>query len=484
MVGRSRGISRASAWAAICDLEAAWAVVVWRCRGQRHGQVVGAGGRVAGGAYTNTPHTTENSCVLLLLYALTQRLPLAEADASAFGVLVQGMVSVVDKHALEASTKSTRATAFAQWEVFCALHGLGVLRTGSSDAEAVVAAAFLHWLTTRPSKVYRKVKGAKKWGPIEAGVALGYLSAVVRHVHDCLKYAWAPPRHLATQVAGAAAKARTKASGVERFVRKLPITINLLRWALVRIGYDQQRAAFLEGSSVVSGQKLIVQGAAAVHAWCTLSRLGDFLQRSHSEPFDANRRPTSADVRFEVRGRVLLDPSTATLRQAYPDVKVLFRVKCSKADQSGKVWGNFEIKLSARATDVACPVLAHIMLREVTMCAFALRATVPLFRVLHNGVMVPFRRDDLRTSVVKHIQTTYGRAHTGHSFRVGGACALCAAGVPMEHIKILGRWRSDAIDMYVRTYAGGCADALQRMASVDAEQWHRFDGLAHDIFSL
>ena len=38
---------------------------------------------------------------------------------------------------------------------------------------------------------------------------------------------------------------------------------------------------------------------------------------------------------------------------------------------------------------------------------------------------------------------------TGHSFRVGGACALSAMGVSVAQIKILGRWTSDAIEMYL-----------------------------------
>lgn len=60
------------------------------------------------------------------------------------------------------------------------------------------------------------------------------------------------------------------------------------------------------------------------------------------------------------------------------------------------------------------------------------------------------------------------------------AC-VSAAGVPLAHIKNLGRWRSDAIDMFCRTCARG-ADVLQRMASAGSGQWHRYDGLAHDIF--
>ncbi len=39
---------------------------------------------------------------------------------------------------------------------------------------------------------------------------------------------------------------------------------------------------------------------------------------------------------------------------------------------------------------------------------------------------------------------------SAHSLRIGGAMALVEAGVPMDDIRILGRWRSDAFLQYVR----------------------------------
>ena len=38
----------------------------------------------------------------------------------------------------------------------------------------------------------------------------------------------------------------------------------------------------------------------------------------------------------------------------------------------------------------------------------------------------------------------------GHSFRSGGACDLHAANVPIESIMQTGRWKSDAVRLYLR----------------------------------
>ena len=99
-----------------------------------------------------------------------------------------------------------------------------------------------------------------------------------------------------------------------------------------------------------------------------------------------------------------------------------------------------------------------------------------------SGIMRPYRRDDLRASIVRRIQDTYGRAHTGHSFRVGGACALSALGIPVSQIKILGRWTSNAIEMYLRVHAGQCAEALAGMAAAsERDNWYKFGGFAHEL---
>ena len=47
---------------------------------------------------------------------------------------------------------------------------------------------------------------------------------------------------------------------------------------------------------------------------------------------------------------------------------------------------------------------------------------------------------------------------TGHSLRIGGCTAACAAGVPMSVIRSIGGWHSDAMELYIR---GAAAPALR-----------------------
>ena len=50
-----------------------------------------------------------------------------------------------------------------------------------------------------------------------------------------------------------------------------------------------------------------------------------------------------------------------------------------------------------------------------------------------------------------HLAKVDASAYSGHSFRIGAATAAAAAGVPAHFIKMLGRWESEAYQLYVRT---------------------------------
>jgi hypothetical protein len=75
------------------------------------------------------------------------------------------------------------------------------------------------------------------------------------------------------------------------------------------------------------------------------------------------------------------------------------------------------------------------------------------------------------TTHLKFIATFFGeqfgfteRDVSAHSLRAGGATALFCAGVPIEQIRLLGRWQSDTVFRYLHAQALPTLDAVaQRM---------------------
>ena len=63
-----------------------------------------------------------------------------------------------------------------------------------------------------------------------------------------------------------------------------------------------------------------------------------------------------------------------------------------------------------------------------------------------------------------------------HSFRIGGASAAAAAGIPDSVIQIMGRWKSDCYKRYIRiddTIKRNWASAISKVKNIDTI-W-RFD---------
>lgn len=112
---------------------------------------------------------------------------------------------------------------------------------------------------------------------------------------------------------------------------------------------------------------------------------------------------------------------------------------------------------------------------QVDPCPKEEMASTPLFR--RPGTKVPILYNDA-LKVLKHLARIIGRDPKTfglHSFRIGGATALLAAGCPAETIKAMGRWNSDVYRLYCRADAYGVMKWKRAMgrAKVDPVQIHR-----------
>ena len=98
----------------------------------------------------------------------------------------------------------------------------------------------------------------------------------------------------------------------------------------------------------------------------------------------------------------------------------------------------------------------HNMLRVDPIADGVNPALVPLFRVA--GTREPLRSDFIRDET-KRLMRAIGEDPTvfnTHSYRIGGATALFAAGADMTVIKTMGRWASDIYQLYVRACMERC----------------------------
>ena len=70
---------------------------------------------------------------------------------------------------------------------------------------------------------------------------------------------------------------------------------------------------------------------------------------------------------------------------------------------------------------------------------------------MFNRVTGPFSRlyfiDKIREYLLRAGIST--RGYSGHSLRKGAAVTAAAKGISRDEIKILGRWKSDAVDLYI-----------------------------------
>lgn len=193
--------------------------------------------------------------------------------------------------------------------------------------------------------------------------------------------------------------------------RRLPITINILQ-DLLRVWAsdpDPFRARLLWAASC----------------------LGFFGFMRSGELTNDGKEPPAIRV-----GDVAVDSHTT------PSILSVF-LRRAKTDPFGK---GVHIYLG-RTGALICPISAILNYLVVRPAGDG-----PLF-VWQDGR--PLSRDRL----VRELRATLSRTGTpinpsqysGHSFRIGAATTAAAAGVPAHTIKMLGRWESEAYQLYIRT---------------------------------
>lgn len=132
------------------------------------------------------------------------------------------------------------------------------------------------------------------------------------------------------------------------------------------------------------------------------------------------------------------------------------RIKQSKTDPFRM---GVSIFVSRTDTSRLCPVAA-------LLSYLALRGPGegPLFRFKDGRALT-------RTRLIDAVRKTLAKAglnpeaYSGHSFRIGAATTAAACGVPVDTIKTLGRWKSQAYQLYVRLPRDQLASISRTLAS-------------------
>lgn len=122
---------------------------------------------------------------------------------------------------------------------------------------------------------------------------------------------------------------------------------------------------------------------------------------------------------------------------------IKIQIRRSKTDQFGQGTSVYVSKTNS----VLCPVSAlswYLAQRPTTVLEDS-----PLF--IHQDGS-PLTRDQFVRWVKEALRAAGidSSKYTGHSFRIGAASAAAQAGIPDHLIKALGRWESEAYQLYIR----------------------------------
>ena len=328
--------------------------------------------------------------------------------------LIVQLASDATRAALKDSTAESYGAGLRKFHIFCDIFSIpeGTRLPASFD----ILHSFVLWATANPNDATHPETAAAARGvplePVSVQTASNYLAAV-RAWH--VAQGWPPPlsdhdrERIDTSLRGVA--------NIQRRVRapRPPVTIPMLAGLKASLNLDDPFEACL--------------WAIASCAFWGLMRFGE----------------------ATVRSRASYDPSRHLSRS-----HAIF-----SHDESGKEY----LRLDLREAKTAKPgEVQHIFLvPQLALCP--LEATRNLARVVpagcddplfswrdRKGDIRPMTRDAaLRTLNGRLLGLGYGTTF-GHSFRIGGASFLLAQGTSPEVVRMMGRWRSLAYELYVRAF--------------------------------
>jgi hypothetical protein len=167
-----------------------------------------------------------------------------------------------------------------------------------------------------------------------------------------------------------------------------------------------------------------------------------------------DRRLRRSSLLWEINGVIVANPTPDALRSMVRGRdKAVLKPPRSKADQDGTKFGALPIYLPFDDTD---PANAAHWLQRLELrfpCSGHHRATTPLF--FSDARFSPMLQSTVDTYLLHllrlHVPAESLPGYSFHSFRIGFACALLAAGCPPGLIQALARWRStESLAIYAR----------------------------------
>ena len=115
---------------------------------------------------------------------------------------------------------------------------------------------------------------------------------------------------------------------------------------------------------------------------------------------------------------------------------------------------------------------------DMPLCPVAAMLAYMAMRGPGDGPLFRFRSGEAltRQRLVMALRKVLARAglkpeeYAGHSFRIGAATTAAVCGISVDTIKTLGRWKSQAYQLYVRLPRRQLADISRTLAASEPQQ--------------